>query len=551
MTFLKKNSLLLFFLCWFLINLLQAGATELFDDEAYYWVYSKFLAWGYFDHPPMIALLIKAGYFFFHNEFGVRLLVTLLSTGTLIIIYDLLPQKNKALFFSIACSIAVLQIGGIIAVPDVPLSFFTALFFWMYRRFLQKNSLLNSLLLGLSMALMLYSKYHGVLIILFTFFSNIKLLKQPMAYVAALFAVFLFTPHLLWQFHHDFPSVKYHLFERGSSGFKISYTTDYVLGQILLAGPVMGWLLLWQSFRYKVADLFERALKFSLFGIYGFFLISTLRGRVEANWTVAAFVPLIILAHQALLNKDKWKTILWKSVPFTMLIVLTVRLYMILDLSPATWIPKDEFHQNKKRAAIIKEKAGDLPVVFMDSYQKASKYWFYTGEKSFSLNTHLYRRNNFNFWPVENSLQGKMVYAVVSDDSTWFTDIIQKTKGIIRGREIDSFYSHSNIEIKIKNNLLVSGNKLVPCLANVLSPGKKTEQTMIPIPFSPSLYVYAKDSAIAHYKIIAEYASGLWQMRSDEKILLPKGEYIARFAIPSVVPNLPSLNSTLYKLKVE
>jgi hypothetical protein len=31
------------------------------DDEAYYWVYSKFLDWGYFDHPPSGGFADKDG----------------------------------------------------------------------------------------------------------------------------------------------------------------------------------------------------------------------------------------------------------------------------------------------------------------------------------------------------------------------------------------------------------------------------------------------------------------------------------------------------------
>ena len=551
MSFLKRNSIVIFFLCWFLVNLLQAGNTELFDDEAYYWVYSKFLAWGYFDHPPMIALLVKAGYFLFHNELGVRLFVTVLSTATLIIIYDLLPQKNKKLFFAIACSLAILQIGGILAVPDIPLCFFTAFFFWLYRKFLNKASFINALMLGLGMALMLYSKYHGVLIILFTLASNIKLLRQPLAYVAVFFAALLFFPHLLWQYNHGFPSVQYHLFERGSSGYEIYYTTDYLLGQILVAGPIMGWLLIWQSFKYKPVDLFERALKFSLLGFYGFFLLMTLKGNVEANWTIPALVPLIIISHQALLNNKKWKNILWKSVPFTLSIVLAARIYMMLDISPISWMPKDEFHKNKEWTSVIKEKAGDLPVVFIDSYQKASKYWFYTGMTSFSLNTYLYRRNNYNFWPIENSLQGKPVYAVVYKDSTWFNDIIEKTNGVIRGKKIDSFYSHSNIDIVLKNKLVSSADKLSPCTVNIFIRGKNSSQLNSRETIFSSLFVFAKDTVTTSYEMIAEPAYGLWKMSSKENILLPKGEYVARLTIPSVIPNLPTLNSTIYKLKVE
>ena len=39
----------------------MAALLPLSADEAYYWLWSKHLAAGYFDHPPAIALLIRAG----------------------------------------------------------------------------------------------------------------------------------------------------------------------------------------------------------------------------------------------------------------------------------------------------------------------------------------------------------------------------------------------------------------------------------------------------------------------------------------------------------
>src|SRR5258705_10065831 len=32
---------------------------ELANDESYYLLYSRFLQWNYFDHPPMVALMIR------------------------------------------------------------------------------------------------------------------------------------------------------------------------------------------------------------------------------------------------------------------------------------------------------------------------------------------------------------------------------------------------------------------------------------------------------------------------------------------------------------
>ena len=47
-----------------LVNLLQAYFTEITLDEAYYYQYARDLDWGYYDHPPMVALVIKIFNFF-------------------------------------------------------------------------------------------------------------------------------------------------------------------------------------------------------------------------------------------------------------------------------------------------------------------------------------------------------------------------------------------------------------------------------------------------------------------------------------------------------
>src|SRR6476620_3136159 len=116
--FFSRHHRKIFFGCWLLLNLIQSSVTGLIDDESYYWVYSRFLAWGYFDHPPMIAMLIKVGYAIFHNELGVRLLTIILSTASLWITESLIEKKNAFLFYAICGSMALAQIGGMLAVPD-------------------------------------------------------------------------------------------------------------------------------------------------------------------------------------------------------------------------------------------------------------------------------------------------------------------------------------------------------------------------------------------------------------------------------------------------
>ncbi|HTQ29532.1 MAG TPA: glycosyltransferase family 39 protein, partial [Puia sp.] len=412
--FTRKNHLALFFGGWFVLNLLQAGMTELFDDEAYYWAYSNYLAWGYFDHPPMIALMIKVGYFFFRNELGVRLLTVVLSTATLVVVRKLLPKKNDALFYAIACSMAALQIGGIMAVPDIPLLFFSAVFFLQYRRFIRNMSWQNALLLGLCMALMLYSKYHAVLVIGFTFLSYGQLFKKYQTYIAFSTALLLYAPHLYWEYHYQFPSLHFHMIDRNADGYDVMYTLKYFPEQVLFAGPVAGFPLLWAAFRYHPKDHFEKALKYTMTGVYIFFLFSSIKGRVEINWTIPALLPLFVLSHQYILeNREAWRKWIFRFASATLFLVLIVRVYMIADLSSGIHIDKqDELHGNRAWAYSIRQKAGNSPVVFTDSYQYASKYWFYSGQPSFSLNTPYYHRNNYNFWPIENSIFNKTVYVV-------------------------------------------------------------------------------------------------------------------------------------------
>ena len=63
-----------------LVRLVAAAWTPLTFDEAYYWIWSKHLALGYYDHPPGAALVIRLGTMIAGDtELGVRLISILLA----------------------------------------------------------------------------------------------------------------------------------------------------------------------------------------------------------------------------------------------------------------------------------------------------------------------------------------------------------------------------------------------------------------------------------------------------------------------------------------
>jgi len=456
--FLQKHHRFLFYSLWLTLALAQATSTQLISDEAYYWVYSKFPAWGYFDHPPMIAILIKAGYMFFHNETGVRLFCAFLSTFTIIITELLTDRKNPFLFYTIVLSIGVLQIAGFLAVPDTPLLFFTAVFFYCYRIYLNNINWKNSLLLGLSVALLFYTKYHGLLIVFFTLISNIKLLIRWQTWLAGLFVLFLFAPHLFWQWDHNWVSFRYHLFESNVSVYKFSYTTDFILGQILLAGPLAGLILLPAAFIYNTKNAFEKGLRFTMNGLYLVFFISSFRGKVEPNWTMPALIPLIILSHQFISEKISWQKPLRIISFISLLLIVVGRIYLVVDIGPENAI-KRKFHHHKEWAKIISEKTGPLPVVFVNDYQWASLFWFYGGKPSHSLSSLDERRSNYNFWPTEDQLLGRPIYFSGNYKSSLFSDSVYTAKGLMGLKPDTSFSALGKIkiipvEIENKNRII-------------------------------------------------------------------------------------------------
>ncbi|MEI2739244.1 MAG: glycosyltransferase family 39 protein [Chitinophagaceae bacterium] len=541
---LQKNHRLVFYGMWLLLGLMQAGLTELQDDEAYYWVFSKYLSLGYFDHPPMTALLVKTGCAIFPNELGVRLFPLLLSVLSLFIIEKLTVKKNPFLFYSIALSLAILQVSGFNAVPDTPLVFFTALFFLFYKKFTEKQSWRNIFLLSLSVALLFYTKYHAVLIVLFTLFSNLRLLTTYKTYIAGLIALLLFLPHLAWQWEHNWVSFRYHLFESNVNAYQFSFTTDYLLGQLILAGPIAGFILLPAAFSYKTTNATEKAMRYTMAGIYIFFFLSSFRGKVEANWTSPAIVSLIVLSHQQLLEKLRWQRLLFRLLPVTLILVLFARVVMIEDILPVKEI-RQRYHSWKEWPAIMKERTKGLPVVFSNSYQRASKYWFYSGQVTLSQNLYKERRNNYNFWPIENEMIGKPVYFLDIYDLKNFPDSLKTPIGYVGYRYDSSFLSFGTVNIPLNaKHRIHSGDSLRVYYGGIPMPGTTQLSYLAKYPqsqYGVHLVFFQGKTIISEVPVsidMNEMTRKTYRYYFTLTPALPKGRYqmMLSFAVPGYNP---------------
>ncbi len=259
-----RNYRILFYimlLAWFLVNLIQAAYTEILSDEAYYALYGKNLAWGYFDHPPMIALLTRVSSMIFKGNLGIRFMTVLLQPLTLLCIWRIIDEKNPDankvfLFYIISSSICLFAILGFYTLPDVALLFFTALFLYSYKKFLETQSWENVVFISLSMAGLLYSKYHSVLIIGFVIISNFKLLKSYKFWIAGICSLILFIPHVWWQVANNYPSIKFHLIDR-AEGFKWINIIEYIPNELAVFNPFVLGAAIYIMVKFKAGKSFH------------------------------------------------------------------------------------------------------------------------------------------------------------------------------------------------------------------------------------------------------------------------------------------------------
>ncbi len=424
-----------------IINVLQSYFTQLIFDEAYYWHFSQNLDWGYFDHPPMMAYWARLGSIFFNGELGIRFISCLSSLGIFIAIWLMIdhPKKNKHIipFFVLLFSMTLLNAYGFYILPDTPLLFFTSCFLLTYKKFLSNQSILTSIVLGVFMAALMYSKYHAVLVIFFVLLSNLNLVKNKYAWLAVFVSLACFAPHLYWLYERDFISIQYHLFERSNSTYAFHKNTlGYFVNLIAILGFTFPWVYK-ALYKTNANNKFTKALLYLIYGVLVFFFVSSFNRQIQAQWVVVISIPLAILAFNHMLdNQNDAKWIIRMGV-----LNIAIILFLRLGLAYSPLLPiKYENQGNKEWVQKVLEFAGDNPVVFENSYRNAPMYAFYSGKDSYSLNNSYYRQNQYSIDDSESKVQHKKVLHIsrYKRANTVF-EVENINKSPYYGRWIDNF----------------------------------------------------------------------------------------------------------------
>lgn len=408
-----------------ILNIIQSSYTELLPDEAYYWVYSQYMDWGFFDHPPLVAIWVTISDFLFNGELGVRFFSAISFSLMIYLVWNTIdhPSKNKYswLFLLLFFSTALLNVYGFITTPDTPLLFFFALFLWSYKHYLTKKNTLIYFTLAIAITGMMYSKYQGILIIFFIFLSNWKLVKDYKIWLVCFGALILYIPHIYWQYVNDFPSVRYHLYERASvASYKFEYTLMHVVNAIAILG--FTFITIYKAFfkGIKNKDIFYRGLNSIVLGFFFFFLISSFRGHVQAQWIAPIMLPLILITFNYLIEHKKSIKLFCYLAMTNIAIILFARIIIAKEGIIPT---KLDFHGNKQWTLKVKKLTKNSDKLFVNSFQNASIYWFYTKEKSHYQKNYLGRKNHYGFIPGND---------IFSSDSIAYITRISKESSEIR-----------------------------------------------------------------------------------------------------------------------
>ena len=309
------------FLSFYIINQFLNPHPDMLD----HWVWSRFLSMSYYEHPPMIAWLIRiitmvGG----HSETVIEVGSQLFTLSILTLIYIgtfFLYGRNAAMVtLLILCSMPYFTLGSIFLHITQPFLIFWILSLFLlviYHRTREKKWLL---MIGILAGFGALSKYIMLLFYIGLFlhiliYRNIRReIINPWLYCSGIIALIIFIPVIIWNAQHDWISFRWQL-EKGTTGSDFGENTlAFTLGHLILFSPiwaVLGFVSIWWL-RDKLADGKKAESVITVLSIFPliFFTLMSLKGAIsDPHWANLAYIGIAILLGNELLYQVKRKTI--------------------------------------------------------------------------------------------------------------------------------------------------------------------------------------------------------------------------------------------------
>lgn len=326
-------------------RLVMAAVMPVTQDEAYYFGWAHGLAWGYFDHPPGVALLSLGTLLAPASALAARLGAVIAGTATLVVLVGLYRNSGigarDALVLALVLAAATIPglAGGIITTPDTALALCWALALYESERALAGDRR-RWITAGVAVGLGLLGKYTMVVIgpvMLWAILSaDPRALRTPWPYLGGLVALMVFAPNLLWNASHDWLTLRFqfgHGFATDSgallaaadgAGQLVEHSGPVTIGErlaslagflgtqvgfwglIALALPVLPWLMRRQRRGIALLPHARALLQAAVWFPLGFFALVSLKSDVEANWPVMYLLAAPALLAPMLVSIRPW-----------------------------------------------------------------------------------------------------------------------------------------------------------------------------------------------------------------------------------------------------
>jgi hypothetical protein len=394
------------------MRLVYAGVLELRTDEAYYWTWSKENVLSFLDHPPMIAWFIRFGTAIFGDtNLGVRFAGILAMLITQLLLADIVRRVThdvRAIVLAVLMPEAALYYGLLMAKvsPDVALIPFAVAMVWALIRINESGDGRWWLAAGVFAGLALLSKFTVVMLIPAVLAFMLvpdwrrRWLLSPYPWLAAVFALVLFLPVLIWNAQHDWASFRFQLV-RATATHEISLRTvaDFIglqfglVGFILLPVVLSGVsLTAWRG--YFRGDAVAILLSTSVVVPFGYFFWKSLSLRVGDTWPMfiwpAGFAATAI--NIAMLPREgfpAWmirSTISWAKTAIVSGIAVVVAVFLYYVVTPWNFIGKTDpiggeagYEQVADRAQAELQKIGGTWIATTDYRTYAMLRWYFNG----------------------------------------------------------------------------------------------------------------------------------------------------------------------------
>ena len=394
------------------LRLIYAGAIDLRTDEAYYWTWSKENVLSFLDHPPMIAWFIRFGTAIFGDtNLGVRFAGIAAMLATQLLLADIVRRVThdfRAVVLALLMPEAALYYGLLMAKvsPDVALIPFAVAMIWSLIRLNESGDGRWWLAAGAFAGLALLSKLTAVMLLpAVAAFMLVpdwrrRWLLSPYPWAAALIAIVLFLPVLIWNSQHDWASFRFQ-FVRATATHELSLRTvgDFIGLQFGLVGfillPVVLWGLALTAWRgYRRGDAVAILLSTAVIVPFGYFILKSLTLRVGDTWPMFMWPVGFAAAavNIAMLPREGWpawmikSTISWANAAIASGIVFVVLVFFYYVVSPWNFIGRTDpiggeagYEAVVDRAQAELQKIGATWIATTDYRTYAMLRWFFNG----------------------------------------------------------------------------------------------------------------------------------------------------------------------------